>query len=75
VEVCVKTVFLVDMAREPGESFGIEVEAELADDAETEDMLQVFVDVVTEDSPTSQAGIVPGDELLTINGQVGPESM
>ena len=56
------------------EMFGLEVEAELADDAETEDELKVFIEEIDEGSPAQRAGLIAGDELLTLNGKVSLRS-
>ena len=70
MEVCPKLIFQVNITRLHMEDYGIELEAELADDAETEDELQVFIDRVDEGSPAHKSGLIAGDELLTINGKV-----
>lgn len=63
-------MFQVEMARPADEEFGMELEAELVDDAETEDELKVIISHVEDGSPALRAGILAGDELLTLNGEV-----
>lgn len=73
VEVCNKLIFQLDMTRpsiDKWAGFGVELGAELDEEAETEDELRVFIDSVEAESPAQEAGLIPGDELLTLNGQV-----
>lgn len=70
MEICNKIIFQADLVRVEHEEFGLDLEAELAYDPEREDLLNVFIEAVEAGSPSQKAGLVVGDELLTIDGQV-----
>ena len=75
--MCNKLIFQLDMTRPSVEiwaGFGVELGAELNEEAETEDELKVFIDTVEAGSPAQEAGLIAGDELLTVNGQVSVNS-
>ena len=84
IEICPKILFQLELSRDACDvtdagasdangALGVSVEAELADDADAEDELRVFVADVTRNSVAQRAGLVVGDEILVINGRVVAE--
>ncbi|XP_064601963.1 protein still life, isoform SIF type 1-like isoform X2 [Liolophura sinensis] len=74
IEVCQKSMFQVELVKRGGHTaFGFSIEAELAEDSERDDELQVYVSDVQRGGLADLKGLLVGDEILVINGKVVSE--
>ncbi|ESO93240.1 hypothetical protein LOTGIDRAFT_232689 [Lottia gigantea] len=74
IEVCQKSIFQLELNKTTKDGvFGFAVEAELAEDYDRDDELQVYVCDVTKGSVADEQGLIVGDELLVINGKIVSE--
>lgn len=72
IELCPKLMRQVELVR-TAKDFGFQVEAELAEDAEQEDELCLFISDVTAGGIAAGKGLAIGDEILVINGRIVAE--
>ncbi|XP_070190492.1 protein still life, isoform SIF type 1-like isoform X2 [Littorina saxatilis] len=74
IEVCQKCMFQLELTKPTKDGmFGFAVEAELAEDYDRDDELQVYVCEITPGGVAEQRGLVVGDEILVINGKIVSE--
>lgn len=73
IELWPKILFQIELQQEVREGFGLQVEAELAEDVEEEDQLRVFVSEVPRGGLAHRRGLQVGDEILVLNSRVVSE--
>ena len=74
VEICAKSLFQIELRKpEKCKDFGLQIEAELAEDTEKEDELRVFISEVIKGGVAARKGLVASDEILVINSKVVAE--
>ncbi|PVD27952.1 hypothetical protein C0Q70_10528 [Pomacea canaliculata] len=74
IEVCQKCMFQMELTKPTKDGmFGFAVEAELAEDFDRDDELQVYVCEITPGGVAEKAGLIVGDEILVINGKIVSE--
>ncbi|XP_050393235.1 protein still life, isoform SIF type 1 isoform X3 [Patella vulgata] len=74
IEVCQKSIFQLELTKTSKDGvFGFAVEAELAEDFDRDDELQVYVCDVTKGSVADKHGLIVGDEILVINSKIVSE--
>lgn len=74
IEVCQKSLFHIELTKSVADpEFGFRVEAEIADHYERDDELQVYVSEIKPGGLAHRKGLIPGDEILIINGKIVSE--
>ncbi|GAB1600635.1 protein still life, isoform SIF type 1-like isoform X8 [Argonauta hians] len=74
IEVCQKSLFHIELTKSVADpEFGFRVEAELSDHYDKDDELQVYVCEIKSGGLAHRKGLIPGDEILIINGKIVSE--
>ncbi|XP_036357057.1 protein still life, isoform SIF type 1 isoform X5 [Octopus sinensis] len=74
IEVCQKSLFHIELTKSVADpEFGFRVEAELSDHYDKDDELQVYVCEIKPGGLAHRKGLIPGDEILIINGKIVSE--
>ncbi|KAL3882118.1 hypothetical protein ACJMK2_028489, partial [Sinanodonta woodiana] len=74
VDICQKCIFQIQLTKsEAHVTYGIKIEAELAEDCERDDDLRIYIREVIPGSLAQSRGLIIGDEILVLNGKVVSE--